>query len=180
MTAKRAGGDTGTSTAPDPQPISRLKRARTLRRVALGVLFVFLALSLAGAFGVRTRTVSASFGGYTLEQEYATITRPGLATPWALTVRKPGGFDGPVTVGVSASYFDIFDENGIDPEPSSSTTGPNGLLLWEFEPPDGDSLEISFDARLEPARQSGARGRSVVFEDDRAVVSVSYVTRVAP
>jgi hypothetical protein len=124
--------------------------------------------------------VSASAQGYELETEYAVVSRPGLATPWAVTVRHPGGFDGPVTIAVSSDYLEMFDENGLDPDAAAATADAD-YVYWEFEPPPtGDELEISFDARIEPARQWGLTGRTKLLIDDRVITEVSYRTWVLP
>ena len=166
-----------TRTAPEDRALPQVRRARALRRVAIGALVVFLGAGALNVFGVRTATVEASGGGYDLSVEYAAMTRPGLATPWSVEITRPGGFAGPVTLSVSSDYLDMFDENGLDPDPSSATADPD-RVVWEFEPPDGDTLTVSFDARLEPARQSGQDGVVEVLEDGEPVVRVRFTTRV--
>jgi hypothetical protein len=174
------GGDgPQTDTAPSDRPLNQLERARLGRRIILTLLGLFLLAAALGAFGVRTRTVTSSGGGYELTVEYATVTRPGLATPWSVEVRHPRGFDGPVTIAVSASYLDMFDENGLDPDPSKATADAS-YVEWEFEPPRGDVLGVSFDARLEPARQWGRPGIVKLLVGDRAVTQVSFRTWVMP
>ena len=168
------------STAPAEVPLPRLRRARTLRRAFLAVLFLFLAAGALGLLGVRTTSVSATAEGYELEVKYASVTRPGLATPWVVSVKHAGGFEGPITLATSAKYFDLFDENGLDPEPTSSTTSGD-LLVWEFDPPEGDTLEVSFDARIEPAVQlKSMKARTVLIIDERRVTQVDYRTMVLP
>jgi hypothetical protein len=73
----------------------------------------------------------------------------------------------------------MFDENGLDPDPSS-TTQDDEMVIWEFEPPPGDILSISLDTRVEPARQNGAPGRVQVLVDDEPVVTVDFSTRILP
>lgn len=142
-------------------------------------LTLLLALSFLGVYGVRDTTVRASGGGYDLEVRYAEASRPALATPFAITVTKPGGFDGPVTVAITAEYLAMWDENGLSPAPSSETTDGD-WLVWEFDPPVGDTLSIGYDARIEPAAQNGERGQVQVREDDEPVVTVSFETEVLP
>jgi hypothetical protein len=142
-------------------------------------LAVFVGLGAAGVWGVRTRAVSASGGGYELTVSYAVVTRPGLATPWAVEVRRGGGFDGPITVATTGAYFDLFDENGLDPDPAAATTDGD-LLVWEFDPPTGDTLTITFDARLAPSVQAGGSARTIVLVEGRPVVEVRYRTLVMP
>lgn len=167
------------STIPDPPSRERVARARMGRRLGIGLLGLFLILGAINVFGVRSDAVSASGGGYELTVTYATMSRPGLATPWDVQVRHRGGFDGPITIATTGHYLNMFDENGLDPDPSSSTATEE-LIVWEFEPPDGDTLTISFDARLEPAVQAGRSGETSVLVDGRSVVRVGYTTRVMP
>ena len=103
----------------------RIRRARIFRR-----LFMAAAVRLprrsacAGQLGVLSRTTTAQGGGYELTVTYGQVSRGGLATPWSFEVHRPGGFDGPITVSTTSSYLDLFDENGFDPEPSTSTATP--------------------------------------------------------
>jgi hypothetical protein len=90
-----------------------------------------------------------------------------------------GGFNGPVTIATTGDYFDLFDENGLDPDPEAATTNGD-LLIWEFGPPHGDVLTVTFDARLEPASHLRRSAETSVLVDRDAVVSVRYSTVVMP
>jgi hypothetical protein len=129
--------------------------------------------------GVDSATVRASGGGYDLEVRYGTVTRPALATPFEISVRRSGGFDEPVTVVVDRRYLSMWDENGLVPAPTAETTRGE-WVEWEFDPPPGDTLDIMFDARIEPGAQSGHDGFVGVLEDDSVVASVSFHTTVRP
>jgi hypothetical protein len=168
-----------TDTAPPERPLRRLQRARLGRRIIITALVLFLLAAALGAFGVRTRTVTSAGGGFELTVEYATVTRPGLATPWSVEVRRPGGFDDPIVIAVSSEYLDMFDENGLDPDPSKATSYP-GYVEWSFEPPSTDTLSVAFDARLEPARQWGRPGTVQVINNGRPVTEVVFRTWVMP
>ena len=166
-------------TAPEEQDLLRIRRARTFRRLFLTVLFVFLGFGLSGQLGVRSRSTKAEGGGYELTVTYGQVSRGGLATPWSFEVHRPGGFDGPITVSTATAYLDLFDENGFDPQPSSSTATPEAVV-WEFEPPDGDTLAVSLDARIEPAAQWGRSGETSVLVDGKPVVTARYKTWILP
>ena len=141
---------------------------------------VFLGLAFTGLYGVRTDTVRASGGGYELAVHHGRTSRPALATPFDVSVRRPGGFEEPVTVAVTATYFRLWDENGLFPEPADEVY-EDGWLVWEFDPPEGEVLRITYDARIEPAAQSGRRGRVEVRDaSGAAVVGVSFETEVLP
>lgn len=170
------------NTAPDEVGIATLARARWGRRIFVVALAGFLALGALGVYGVRTTDVSARGGGYELSVHYARVSRGGLATPWSVEVRHPGGFPrDTVTLATTASYFDIFDENGLDPDPAEAVSDGE-RILWSFTTPsDGDTLTVSFDARTEPAVQlATAKATTSILVDDAPVVSVDYRTFVMP
>ena len=131
------------------------------------------------AYGVDDAATRASGGGYDLAVRHATVSRPGLASPFEIVVTRPGGFDQPVTIAVDRSYLEMWDENGLIPAPSAETTRGD-TVEWEFDPPDGDTLTVWYDARIEPSAQTGRSGSVAVLEDGEAVVSVAFTTRVMP
>jgi len=166
-------------TTPDEPNLLQSRRGRSFRRAFMVVLFAFLGVGLTGMLGVHSRTTTARGGGYELTVTYGQVSRAGLATPWSLEIRHPGGFDGPVTVATEAKYLDLFDENGFDPQPSKATATAD-RLIWEFDPPDGDTLTVSLDGRVEPGAQWGRTGETAVLVDGTPVVSVKYKTWVMP
>lgn len=144
--------------------------------IGLGVLDLFGVLPV---YGVDVDRVRASGGGYELEVLYGTVSRPALATPFQIEVTRPGGFDAPVELALSQQYLTLFDENGLTPGPSAETSfGP--FVLWEFDPPEGDTLTVYFDARIEPQLQRGVTGEVAVIEDGAPVVQVEFHTSIRP
>lgn len=167
-------------TAPaSPADLDEQRRHRLQRRLGLTVLFAVLVAGAANLLGVREATVSASGGGFDLSVTYASVSRPGLATPWTARVHRAGGFDAPVVLATTSRYLALLDENGLDPEPRRATTD-GGMTIWEFDPPPGDELTVTFDARLEPAFHLGRSGQTSILVGDGPVVSVSYRTVVMP
>lgn len=168
-------------TEPNPTDIPRQTRARTGRRVFVVALGVFLLLGALGFYGVRTTSASAAGGGYEVSVDYASISRPGLATPWSVEIRRAGGFPDGVTVAVTSAYFDVFDENGLGPAPVDETTDGD-LTIWRFGPTASDTLSISFDARIEPGVQlTTAKGElSVLGANGQPAVTVDFKTFVLP
>ncbi|MGH9042466.1 MAG: hypothetical protein ACRDZ3_19795 [Acidimicrobiia bacterium] len=166
-------------TVPADNDFRRMRRARSVRRVFMSLVAVFLLLGLSGMLGVRSRSTTVVGGGYELTVTYGQVSRPGLPTPWSFEVRRPGGFDGPVTLSTASEYLDMFDENGFDPQPSKVTATPEAVI-WEFEPPPGDTLAVSLDARIEPGVQWGRLGETSVLEDGEAVVTARYKTWILP
>lgn len=167
------------STAPPRVPLPRLRRYRLYRRLGVGSVAVVVGLGLGGVLGVRPGTASDSAAGYDLRVTYAAVTRPGLATVWEAVVRHEGGFDGPIGLATTATYFDGFDFNQMYPEPDSMSQ-LGGSILMTFEPPDGEVLHVRLDARTTPTFHVGTRARTELSIDGLPVVGVSYRTTVMP
>ncbi|CAN5696234.1 MAG: hypothetical protein ACR2HP_07790 [Ilumatobacteraceae bacterium] len=168
-------------TAPPPQ-LARLRALHLVTTMVLAALLGLGVLDLFGVlpvYGVEVERVSAAGGGYELEVLYSTVSRPALATPFEITVTRPGGFDAPIELALSQQYLTLFDENGLSPAPSAETSlGP--FVLWEFDPPEGDTLTVYFDARIEPQLQLGVTGEVAVIEDGAPVVQVEFHTAIRP
>ena len=110
------------------------------------------------------------------------VTRPGLATPFALEVSTTDGSDLPevVTLRMDTSYLSIFDFNGLEPTPSTSFS-TNDWTWWSFDvPPDQSSLRVGLDARLEPSVQWARSGSAALEIDGVSLVSVDFTTWVMP
>ncbi len=167
-------------TAPETVDLAVFRRARFGRRLfALG-LTVFLLLGALDVYGVRTAEASATAGGDQLTVRYARVSRGGLATPWSVQLRRAGGFDrDTVTLAADSGYFDIFDENGFDPEPLESRTDGD-RIVWTFRAPVGDTLTVDFDARIEPAVQLERAEGTVWLVDGPLPLSVGFSTFVMP
>ncbi len=169
----------------DPDWPRALRGQRALYGVTTIALTAIMGAAVLGAltdvdtFGVDSPHARATADGYELEVHYATRTRGGLATPFGVEVTKTVGFDGPLTMGVHAHYLAMWDETGLYPSPSGESMS-GGWVLWEFDAPDGDAFRFVYDARIEPAVQSGRSGRVAVFEGDRSVVEVDLRTQVLP
>lgn len=171
-----------TSTLPERRPDGAVRRARDARRVGLVAVAVFVALGLAGVLGTRTAETTASAGGYDLTVTYPQVSRSGHAVRFEVQVRRDGGFPAgePVRLRVLGRYYDLFDENGFSPQPDSETADDR-YVVDEFAPPDGDTLLVSVDTRVEPARNRGEDGEvSVLDADGRPVVTVRFHTFVMP
>ena len=172
-------GDEVISTLPDDSGLLTIRRNRRIRRMFIVLLFAVLALGLTGLLGVKTRTVTAHGAGYDLTVTYGQVSRPGLPTAWSLRIHHDGGFDGPVSVAASSEYMDLFDENGFDPQPSK-TTETDDQVIWEFEPPPGDTLAVSRSSRVSPGVQRGKTGTTSVLVDGKPVVTARYKTWIVP
>jgi hypothetical protein len=152
-----------------------------VRRGALTVLALVVALGLSTYLGVHTGTASADRGQWGLSLKYPQVARPGLDVRWQATVTHPGGFDQEVTLAVSGDYFDIFETQGFHPQPSDETRDGRMLYLT-FSAPPGETFVVDFDTYVQPASQSGRSGTLAVV-DNRTLTpltSVDFRTRVMP
>lgn len=170
-------------TAPGERTLGQLRRSRALRWVFTAGLVAFLVIGALGGYGVSHDEVTAEGGGYELTVRYPQRTRPGLGSSWSVEVRTVDGsaLEGPVVIATDAHYFDLYDENGLDPEPASERTDGD-RVVWEVEPAEGaTSVAVDLDARIEPGVQlTSRRGTTSVLVDGAPAVTVSYRTRVFP
>jgi hypothetical protein len=169
----------GGSTLADVRPVEEGPRPTSWHRLLVGLLTVIVVAGAAGLFGVRSTDASASAGGWTVSVTYASVARAGLDVPWKVTVRREGGFTGPITLAVTADYFDIYEEQGLDPAPATETADGD-RLYWTFDPPPGDELSVDFDAYIQPSSQLGAAGEVSVLDGGSEVVSVPFRTWLVP
>lgn len=167
------------STSPDAFPLEQLRRARAGRRLMLAAMTGVLVLAAVNLLGMRTEAVTAEAGGYRLSVTYGSVSRPGLATPWGIEVHHPGGFEGPLTIATTRRYLMLFDHNVFYPDPSS-VTATRDELIFEFDPPPGDTFRVTMDGRIEPTEHLAQTAVTSVLVDGRAVVSVRYTTKVVP
>jgi hypothetical protein len=167
------------STLDDVRPVERGPRPTLVRRLLVGLLTVIVVAGAVGLFGVRSSQATASNAGWTVSVTYAAVARAGLDVPWKVTVRRDGGFTGPITLAVTADYFDIYEEQGLDPAPATETADGE-RLYWTFDPPPGDELAVDFDAYIQPSSQLGASGEATVLEGGSEVVTVPFRTWLVP
>jgi hypothetical protein len=174
----------------DPSDDSTVRDVRTEhsvrstrpRRLVLALLAVLVVAGVAGAFGVRAGTVSAAAGAYRLELTYPRIARSGLDVPWHVRLERSGGFDAkkPITLAVTADYFDLFETQGFHPEPDAETRDGRYLYLSFTAPQTGDVFEVDFDTYVQPSSQIGRDARLWVMDGDRRAVGVTYSTWLVP
>lgn len=155
------------------------RRSRGSRRAFLIFVAVVVLLGATGLLGVRTGSVSMSAEGYTLTVTYASMTRPGLATPFGIEVANEAGFGSGFELRTSSSFLEAFDENGLDPEPVTSMSDGT-WTTWGFERPTATTFRLSFDARLEPAVQWRRSGETRLVVDGKVVAQVAYTMWVMP
>lgn len=168
-------------TQPPPTDLAGQRRARAGRRAFVTLLLAFLAAGAFGLVGVRSRTASASGGGYQLSLHYASVARPGLDVPWSLEVHRAGGFPEGLTLAVSSDYLDSLNQSGVSPRPVSEATDGQ-RTIWRFGPPPGDVLAISVDAQIASGVQlKRLKGRvDVVGTGGATPVGLPFSTFVMP
>lgn len=113
---------------------------------------------------------------------HASVTRPGLATPFSIDVRAAEGTDLPaeLTVRVSSAYLAMFDDKAMEPLPTRSFNAGE-WTSWTFSvPPGRGTLTIDLDARLEPGVQRGRAGRAELDVEGTRRVAVEFRTWVMP
>jgi hypothetical protein len=169
----------------EPGDAGVLWRRRWLHRIVMGLIgLILLAAVLDGldvldSVGPDEGRITATGSGYELTVEHPTFTRPALATVFRFAIRREGGFDEPVQVGVSRDYLEAWDLNGVLPGPAAETAdGP--WIIWEFDPPPGDELVVTYEARIEPGVETNRDGTVAVFEEDEPVLEVGFTTAVRP
>ncbi len=154
---------------------------RALRSFAFLAIFGVVAAALLGFGGLTTKSATESNDVLRVTVFYAATTRPGIATPFRITIESVSGDPLPaeLTVEVPTDYLAIFDENGLDPTPDS--TASDGVIeRWTFKPDGAPVWSIDYDARLQPNIHSGKDATVTVSSESTEPVSVSFHTRVFP
>ena len=180
-------GDRGDDIVHADEPSSKgvLRQRLWLHRVLFGLVLVALGiavldgLDVVDAIGPDEDSTVVEGAGYRLVVEHPTVTRPALATDFRIRVHKDGGFDEPLQVAVTRRYLEMWDANATIPAPSGETS-LGRWIIWEFDPPPGDELVITYEARIEPGVQSGRDGRVAIFEDDQPALIADIHTSVRP
>jgi hypothetical protein len=168
------------ATLVDARDEAAVRRARNVRRVGLGILVLIVVAGLSGLLGVRSGTVTSSGGGYTMRVTYPQVTRAGVAVPFHVRVRRPGGFDGPLTLAISQDLLERFDFQNFYPNPAAETAS-GGTVHYEFDPPPGDVFELDLDARTAPDQNGSTTVyRTAVLDAGEPVASVSFRVWVVP
>jgi len=151
------------------------------RRATLVVLAIIVAVGASGWLGVHAETVSANgASGYRLTLTYPRVARSGLDIPWELRLTHPGGFANDITVAISANYYDIFEFQGMHPQPSDETSDGRFVYLTFSPPKTGDVFTTSLDTYVQPSSQIGRHATTKVIIQNVTVAQVSYSTLLVP
>ncbi len=172
--------DRSTRPADPTKPWLRFEYALRFTVVVL-IVGIVVAGSLS-LLGPRIAQASTETEDLRLTVTYADISRAGLPTSFVIAVETRNGAPLPARIEISmaTSYREIFDENGLVPEPDAITS--DGITdTWTYRPTGTRRLVISFDARIQPDVHSG-RSTEVTLrtpdEPGREPLTVSIHTRV--
>ncbi|MEJ7628270.1 MAG: hypothetical protein WKF54_01625 [Nocardioidaceae bacterium] len=176
-----------------PNPDSTLegitaRRGGFLSRLASRTFVVLVLLTCIGGatglLGGHTSTAAETRDGYRLTLSYPGTARPGLDTFWELTVEHPGGFNGPITIAVTGTYFDLFETQGFYPTPSDSTRDDTYVYMEFTPPPHGDTFTMMYDAYIQPyvapTNLLAQDATVALVNHDKRVVTVDFATWMFP
>ncbi|TQS45783.1 hypothetical protein FL583_07470 [Cryptosporangium phraense] len=82
-------------------------------------------------------------------------------------------------LAVTARYFELFESQGFEPEPSAETSDGRFLYLTFDRPPARD-FRLSFDAYIQPSSQLGTDGELRLLSKGKAVATVRFRTWLMP
>lgn len=170
----------GDSTTQDLTGPTRNRRGYLGRRAALCTLAIVVATGATGYLGVHAETTTASSPGYHLRLTYPRVARAGLDIPWELRLTSTTGFTSNITIALSANYYDIFEFQGMHPEPSDETADDKFVYLTFSPPKTGNVFTVSLDTYVQPASQVGRHATTAAIIDGHTVAEVSYTTWVMP
>ena len=168
------------STLVDVTTVAENRRSFIGRRVALSLLALVVLLGATGLLGVHAGTATGGSADYRLTVTYPHVARSGLDIPWNLRLVHPGGYSSDITVALSADYYDIFEFQGMHPEPSEETSDGRYVYLTFAPPESGDVFAVSLDTYVQPASQIGRKADTAVIIDGHTVARVSYKTWLVP
>ena len=175
------GEGEGTFTIPPDAGGRWIRREKRLNLFGMLVVAGVVVLAGSGMAGVHSTTSTVDSGTFIMEVLHASITRPGLATPFAVTVRSQGGALAEfLTLRISSDYLAIFDEHGLTPAPTSAHSDSR-WTWWTFQPPEGShELTVALDARLEPSVQWRRDADVALILGDEPEAETQITTWVLP
>jgi hypothetical protein len=169
-----------TTTLVDIPSPARVARARAVRRVFLALIFLLVLAGLGQRLGVRSRNVTSSADGYHLRVTFASVTRPGLDTPFDLEVVSAKQLPEEVTFAVELNFLNLFDKNGgLDPDVDSSSAD-NRFVYWTFKTHHNHRLRVALDAITAMGQQWGRTSTVELLVNDKVVTTATFHMWIAP
>ena len=150
------------------------------RRAAIAVLTLVVLLGATGWLGVHSSEVTATGGGYTVSVEYPRVARAGWDVPWTVTITAPGSLPDELTVAVTSDWFDLFETQGLSPEPSKEYSDATMSYFVLDTPPEGTTMTFDFDTYVQPTAQLGKDADVWLIVDGERVVTLHYRTWLVP
>lgn len=163
----------------DDVPQMELGRPPWGRRVGTAILALFIGSGAIGLLGDSVHTKTAAEAGYTLTLTYPKSSRAGQDVPWALDISSTTPLPPQITVAVTGDYFNIFEQQGLDPE-ATSQTADDEMEYWTFNTPENNTMSISIDHYVEPGVMRGASGTVGLYIDGQVVAPIDFTTRMLP
>ncbi|WP_370617444.1 hypothetical protein [Mumia sp. Pv 4-285] len=149
--------------------------ARWTTRVTLAALLLFVVAGAVGLLGVRNLTATDEGGGFTLSVDYPRVARAGLDTPLSITVSNPDGVGEEVVVGISQNYMEIFEHQGIFPDPTDTSTDGEYLYLTVAAEPGATEVTVLFDVYVQPSSQEGEQA-TVFLSDGTSRIAETHIS----
>ena len=151
------------------------------RRLFLLFLLLLLLAGGTGLLGVHTTTVSASADGYTLTVTYARTARAGWDVPLRFDLTSTESLsDKKLQFTVDRAYLDMFETQGVNPEPSDEN-GDATRVGWEYDiPTPGTTFAVEYDAYIQPTAQIGTGSDISLAVNGEPVTSVHIETTLVP
>jgi hypothetical protein len=161
-------------TAADVPDTSRGATERWWTRAGLLLMALVVVAGATGLLGTRTATTRATAAGKVLTVTYPVISRSGQPSPLHIRITSDTGFGKTIRIAMCDDLFDHLDFQNWYPNPSKET-GDATRLEYEFDPPDGDTFEVSLDARSAPGQFGGVEDCKVaLLEESTEVASVTF------
>ena len=170
----------GASTTQGLTHLQHNRRGLLGRRVAVSVLALLVAAGASGWLGVHAETVHAGSSGYQLTLTYPRVARAGLDVPLEFRLTHAGGFDSDITIAISSNYYDIFEYQGMHPNPSDETSDGSFVYLTFSPPKTGDVFTTSLDTYVQPGSQVGRHAVAEALVHGLVVARVDYSTLLFP
>jgi hypothetical protein len=112
--------------------------------------------------------------------EYPRLARAGFDTPLSITVSNASGVGEEVVVGISQEYMEIFEHQGIFPDPSDVSTDGEFLYLTIAAEPGATEVTVLFDVYVQPSSQQGEQATVFVSDGERRLAETEIRTTLLP
>jgi hypothetical protein len=171
-------------TIPDELDIGRHRdpsgRAElVVRWIVLGLLTVFAAAGLLGAFGQRAGSVSASADGASLEVSAPARLRGGLIYQGRVTVEADAPIERPVVV-LQPGWLEGMSVNTIEPAPTEES-GRNGDLALVYGPlSEGERLVVYMQFQVNPTTVGRRSAGVELLDGETPLAHVERTVTVFP